>query len=199
MKFAKLFTVLLALCFSVSNTFSQFEDISDHYISVGYGYSLINADVLFEAYNFENDYNSSDFGPVSIQYEGIFQDKIGFGIELAYSKASSTWLGFDENDELNDNFDISRRKLSGVARANYRLGLGKIIDPYGSFGMGYKINHWKLETDSPGFSDADFVNLNTFALLARIGVRIMFVENVGAYIEAGAGHGIVMGGLTVKL
>jgi hypothetical protein len=94
MKSIKLLSVLFVLNFTYTNSFSQLEDISDHYISVGYGYSLINADVLFEAYNFENDFNSSDFGPVSLQYEGIFQEKIGFGIELAYSKASSTWLGF---------------------------------------------------------------------------------------------------------
>jgi len=199
MKLTELSFVILLSLFSLSSSFSQLADISDHYISGGIGFALIDAEILFDSYKESNNFEISNSGPFNIQYEGIFQDKIGFGIEVAYSKSSASWDTYNDDDDLFDNVNVSRTKLTGVARVNYHLALGETIDPYGSFGVGYKLNHWNVDTDSPYFVDEDFVTLGRYALLIRLGVRVMFIENFGAFIEAGGGHGLVIGGLAIKL
>ena len=192
------------LMFGFNSAKAQAFEEGKHNISVGYGYALINGSLLFSTYESYDNFNFSSLGPINLQYEFAVGPKFGIGIDAGYSGSSASWKVDDQfvqatGETINATYDYKKTKLTINLRGNVHFGDHDMIDPYLGFGLGFKTSKWALETNHEDFEGIEISNLIPVSLLIRFGTRIMFTDNIGAFIEGGFGHGLFQGGLVAKL
>jgi opacity protein-like surface antigen len=176
------------------------------YISVGYGYALFNASTFFGPYESFASFDHNGFGPLTLQYEYAVGPKFGIGIDLGYSGSSVAWDGdapvfvdgIATGEIFDANYKYQNAKLTLNLRGNVHFGSNDKIDPYLGFGFGFKSSTWSLETNDDDFIDLSF-STTPISMLLRFGTRVMFTDNIGAFVEGGIGHGVFQGGIVAKL
>jgi opacity protein-like surface antigen len=191
------------LIFGFNSAKAQAFEEGKSYISLGYGYALFNASTFFGAYEDLASFENKGFGPMTLQYEYAVGPKFGIGIDVGYSGSSVAWdvddvYVFATDDYIDANYKYKNAKLTVNLRGNLHFGSHDKIDPYLGFGFGFKNSTWSLETNDADFEDLSF-NATPVSMLLRFGTRVMFTDNIGAFIEGGIGHGVFQGGLVAKL
>jgi len=173
----------------------------DNFVSVGYGFAVINANSLLDIYDQEDAFDNINFGPVNLQFEHALDENVGIGLDLGYSKIGATWQsdGFLDEEDVVYNYEYTRTKLTINFRANYHFDIDEAFDPYAGLGAGLRITNWNYTSDDDDFQGTEFSNLIPVSLLLRFGVRVKFTDNLSGFLEGGAGHGIIQGGLALKL
>lgn len=160
----------------------------------GYG-SLYNA--IFKAIVSTDE--SSTFkglGPFGVRGEYMISDKVGFGLDLAYSSAkieySETTTEWDENfNTVSTTYDASLKtaKVGAMVTFNYHFVNSDKFDSYFIFGLGYGNRSFTAESDYAGYVSPTYNS--TFPVASRLGVgmRYFFTENIGLNLGLGLGQG----------
>lgn len=126
------------------------------------------------------------------KFEYMLTDKMGLGGEFTYANASANYQS--ASNGLWYNAGISKIRVLG--RFNYHFSTTKTIDPYLTFGMGYK----KTTYYDKGNSNNDY-SFNLFPVSCKIavGTRIYFNDTFGFNAEIGLGGPLIAAGLSLKL
>lgn len=160
----------------------------------GYG-SLYNA--VFKAM-VANDasFTFKGLGPLGVRGEYMISDKVGFGLDLAYSSASinytETSTSFDENyNYVTETYDASLKtaKVGAMVTFNYHFVNSDKFDSYFVFGLGYGNRSFTAESDYLGYVSPEYNS--TFPVASRLGVgmRYFFTEDIGLNLGLGLGQG----------
>ena len=156
----------------------------------GYG-SLYNA--IFKALVSNNA--SSTFkglGPMGVRGEYMISDKVGFGLDIAYTSSS---IKYSETIlDMNLNFvtydaTLKTAKLGTMVTFNYHFVNNDKFDSYFVFGLGYGNRTFKAESDYAGYVSPEYNS--TFPVASRLGVgmRYFFTEKIGLNLGLGLGQG----------
>ena len=159
-------------------------------ISVGYG-AVNFTQAMVKDYGdiLGTNQKFSSLGPIFLKYEYGVSEKVGFGLNIAYVSASSSY----DDMGYNETYSVDWWGASFNARVNRHFGSSDKFDPYIGFGMGYKIANWSYSDSSS--SDA----LIPLGLEATFGARYMFTPNIGIFSEVGLAKGVLQGGLNIKI
>jgi opacity protein-like surface antigen len=188
--------LLIAILTSLGlNTNAQFFEKDINYINAGYGLGL-GYGRLLNAYQANEGYKFSGFGPVALSYERGITDNIGLGVAIGYSSYGGTWLqtGYDYNYRWTT--------LSIMARGAYHFNVrNRQFDPYAGVGIGFLKYNYKWESNDPGFNEGAYnINIGTpLGYQIFLGARYMFNDNFGAYAEVGYGLSVANAGITLAL
>lgn len=197
MKKIKISLIALLLVSGFVSNAQAFEQ-GRSYVSVSYGYQLVNFGKLFNAYDSYGDYKYKQLGPIGFQYEYALSDKIGLGVSAGYTATNVTWSQTDAaNPDNNYFYKYKGSKITGNARLNVHMGEHDKLDPYFGFGLGFKSSTWKLDTNDDFFNGVTFKGVPV-SMEAKFGVRYFFVPALGAFAELGIGHGFANVGLVGK-
>jgi opacity protein-like surface antigen len=186
--------LLIAILTSLGlNTNAQFFEKDINYINAGYGLGL-GYGRLLNAYQANEGYKFSGFGPVALSYERGITDNIGLGVAIGYSSYGGTWLqtGYDYNYRWTT--------LSIMARGAYHFNVrNRQFDPYAGVGIGFLKYNYKWESNDPGFNEGAYnINIGTpLGYQIFLGARYMFNDNFGAYAEVGYGLSVANAGITL--
>ena len=175
-----------------------------NYVSVGYGFGNFNTAFLTSNFVAQSGYQIQALGPFFAKYEYAFSDLVGFGVNLAYvdNTISSTTYNhvLQNNQTINLVEKINFNSLSLLARMNFHFGANKKIDPYFGMGMGYRTATYSFSDNDPFTVDESFSLGQLFPLGFEMtfGTRLLFTENIGAYVEVGLAKAVFQFGLTSK-
>ena len=194
----KLKTILIAiLAITSMNTasFAQGNCVEKGTIIIDafYGFPYFNGTLLKAAYtdsvgNSNQVKNLNHFGG---KFEILLTDKIGVGIEGTYAMASVRYMG--NNRQI---YTAGVNKLRILAKLNLHFATGESIDPYLTWGVGYK--NTKVYDTYPNSGTDITINLVPIAFRAGIGMRYFFTDIIGVHAEVGLGGPIVEAGLSFK-
>ncbi|NBV90592.1 MAG: hypothetical protein EBR91_00280 [Flavobacteriia bacterium] len=188
-----LFPIVLLINTIQAQEFSR----GDNYMQLGYGFGL-GYGRLLNAYQAYDGYKFSGFGPVNFNYERAVTDHIGIGLSLSYSTYGAKWI-----DQTGSTYNYSYRwnTLAIMARGAYHFSVrNDKVDPYLGVGIGFLKYGYKWTSTDPNFNEAN----NLIALGTPIGyqflggIRYMFSDNVGGFVEVGYGLAVANFGLAVK-
>jgi len=181
-------------------------------ISIGIGAGNISQDFLRESVNISNTATASfqAIGPLFFKYENMVDDKIGFGLNVAYMKNTIDFVQSSTNSNGQDytyNADLSCATFSVLARFNYHFMDHDKIDPYIGLGVGYRNVNWSYsDNDQFGNSASNEANIalsslpsSPFGADMTFGVRFLPHPNIGIYMEAGIAKGVIQGGLSFQI
>lgn len=201
-KFSLFICLLTATMFMGAKTSSAqaFEE-EKSVVSLGYGFGTFIGAI---ASSFDNNpgYSYSSFGPMYAKWEYGVAENIGIGINLAYVKYTFNYNydGYDNNGnsatyQEKDEF----ASFSGLLRINWHFGDNDKLDPYYGIGLGYRTGTWSYTTNDPsGTNSGDLNTPIPFGFETTFGLRYLFSENWGAYLEAGAAKSVMQVGLCGK-
>jgi hypothetical protein len=98
-------------------------------------------------------------------------------------------------------YSLTNPRPRFLARVDYHFGNSEIVDFYGAAGLGYSGSRYKLVTDDPVFTLANYalreIRLPVAFRLA-FGTKIYFIKNFGATAEIGLGGPLLTVGLSGK-
>ncbi len=194
--------LLVLLSSTNSNAQSAFEK-GKSYVSVGYGYQILSIKSIYKVYDnplLYSGFSVSGMGPIRVNYEYAVSDKLGVGLNIGYTSASVKFTDSYTDGSGNTqtyNYKYKYSKLTILPRLNWHLGESEKVDPYIGFGIGFKKVTYALETNDPNFQGIKLSGLPV-GFDATFGCRFLFTPNIGAYVEVGAGHGFLQGGLVAK-
>jgi len=200
--------ILLTTCILLIGTYAKGQafEKGKNYFSVGIGTG--NFSQAFIRAAVEGSAENVKFigtGPLFVKYERGVEEKIGFGINIAYM---SNAVNYQETntDSVPYNYDAKLKctTFSVLARVNFHLGDHEKLDPYIGIGLGYRSVNWSY-TDNDRNSNTNAADLGfdafpSFPLGADLtfGLRYLFTQNIGLYSEVGMAKGVIQGGLQFK-
>lgn len=162
-------------------------------IDAFYGGPYFNGALIKSAYSADSlnstPHNYNQFG-AKVEY--LVNDKLGLGIEGTYALATVDYRGNDLKY-----YTAGMSKYRVLAKMNYHFATGEHIDPYLTWGVGYKST--KIYTNEPGGVKDINVNLIPLAFRAGIGMRYFFTDALGVNAEVGLGGPMIQAGLSLKL
>src|ERR1035437_6785678 len=164
--------VFTCLCFISMKTFAKNSDSTAFYkgkiiFSVGYGFPSIDKALYIygqpNSSQLDMSFSKTGYGPFHFRAEYGLSQKIGIGISINYD----TYGGilkifqpiFDPNGTnviYDGTYKKSTSSLSGLIRFNYHFATTKKLDPYFSFGAGFKKIKNTFTTDAMNGSVAGY-------------------------------------------
>jgi outer membrane protein W len=135
-------------------------------------------------------------GPMGVRGEYMLSDKVGFGLDLAYTSSSieytETYTEYDENfNTVSTTYDASLKtaKLGAMVTFNYHFVNTDKFDSYFVFGFGYGNRSFTAKSDYIGYESPEYNS--TFPVASRLGVgmRYFFTDNLGLNLGLGLGQG----------
>lgn len=207
-----LFVFIGAMALSTSNASAQALEEGNVSIDLYYGFpNLYNA--VFEALvtgTNSTNVDAGGIGPVGIRGEYMLADKVGLGIDVAYSNAhvstDYTTTVYNTTTQTYDDVIYEEKfattKIGAMITFNYHFIDHDALDFYGIVGAGYKNRSFKYtSTDPLSVEDSwDFgTTLIPVAFRMGVGLRYFFTDNIGINLGVGFGQGsIINGGLSFK-
>lgn len=195
----KLYCLIISITL-IGNTYAQMQNKTDVsnlnsakegniIIDAFYGWPYFNGVLLS---SLSTTYKIKNTNHLGGRFEFMLTDKMGLGGEFTYANASVNYQS--SSNGLWYNAGISKVRVLG--RFNYHFSTTKTIDPYLTFGMGYK----RTTYYDKGNSNSDY-SLNFFPVSCKIavGTRIYFNDSFGFNAEIGLGGPLVSAGLSLKL
>jgi len=171
-------------------------------ISVGYGFGSLGAAFYKTLLSSSDNVKTSNLGPVYLKYERGVTDHIGIGLNIAYAanKASSDYIGYDDNfNEVTYTESLTRTTLSVLARLNYHIGHSDKFDPYVGAGIGYRNASWKFKSTDPNYGNFTIPSFLPLGFELTVGARYYFTPNIGLYAEVGAAKSVAQLGVTINM
>lgn len=160
-----------------------------------YGLPYINGALIKAAYSSDSLSNATgahNYNHLGAKVEYMVTNKLGLGIEATYANATVDYI----NNSNLQHYTAGMRKTRILAKMNYHFATGTHIDPYITWGVGYKDT--QIYTNEPGTVRSVSVNLLPIAVRTGIGVRYFFTDIIGINAEVGLGGPLVQGGLSLK-
>lgn len=161
-------------------------------IDAFYGWPYLNGTILQgigSASNLTNIKNTNHLGG-KIEY--MLSDKMGVGGEFTYADAGMNYV----NGLNGQVYKAGISKIRILGRFNYHFGVTQKIDPYFTFGLGYKKTTF-YDTGSSNFNQS--FNVLPVSFKTAIGMRIYFSDLIGFNGEVGIGGPLITAGITLKL
>ena len=175
-------------------------------VSLGYGFgTLIGA--LASNIDGEQGYSYSSTGPIYAKWEYGVAENIGIGINLAYVSydfkysTDGSYYDASSGNYISTTYANEDKfsSFSGLLRVNWHFGDNDKLDPYYGIGLGYRTGTWTFTTTDPsGTNSGDFNNPIPLGFETTFGLRYLFSDNMGAYLEAGAAKSVIQVGLCGK-
>lgn len=155
-----------------------------------------------------SDVQVTNFNHLGGKFEYMLNNTIGLGIEYTYAsvvaKYTETQTVYQNgaNTSVINNYTAKIIKQRMLAKISIHFATTKHLDPYTSFGLGYKnslvsSDNMNNQAEVDEFNKS-YLNLIPIAIRAGIGLRYYFLDNFGLCAEAGIGGPIVQVGLTGK-
>ncbi len=206
-----LFLCLLTAMFMGGKTSSAqaFEE-EKSVVSLGYGFGTL-ASALAANFKSEDGYKFTNFGPMYAKWEYGIGESIGVGINIAYvaytfeynttNQAITGYDAFGNPTYSNStyNYKDEFNSVSALLRINWHFGDNDKLDPYYGIGIGYRTGNWSFTSNDPsGTQSVDLVNPIPLGFETTFGLRFLFSENFGAYLEAGAAKSVMQVGFCGK-
>lgn len=167
-----------------------------------YGYGdLYNA--VFKALSSDGAGKFSSIGPVGFRGEYLLSDKIGIGIDVAFSQAKivSTYQDLDSTGKMatyTDNLKTS--KIGGMVTFNYHFINNKKFDAFFVTGVGYGNRSTSFSSNYLGVVTPTINSVLPVAARVGVGFRYFFTDNLGLQLGLGIGQGgMTNAGLTYKI
>ena len=217
-----LITLLVGLFLIPRQVFSEANDSAsfnknDILVSFGYGFpnldKLVFIDYLYQA-NSNSTFAPKGFGPIHFRAEYGVSEKIGIGLSLNYGTYGATWQdNFSNSDGLGNtttgiySFDKHITSFTALLRFNYHVYTTNKLDPYFSFGGGYKKISKTYVSDGPDYVNQyyeeysyadDGASLLPIAFEAVAGMRYYFTPQIAIYSELGIAKTFLQGGVSMK-
>ena len=184
-------------------------------LSVGYGYPNLDKWAFGNYYTYNNNktYQSIGYGPIHFRAEYALSDKIGVGISLNYNTYGGTWHDAYANNNGwgyvstgTYNFKKQIYSLTGLVRFNYHVFTTEKLDPYFSFGAGFKTIWKNYSSNAPDYvneyynelhsSDYGISNLPA-SFEAVAGMRYYFTKKFAIYSELGMAKSLIQAGVSI--
>jgi opacity protein-like surface antigen len=187
-----------------SDTRSAFY-INDTYMSVGVGFgSLILNNSIGQNSTNESVRNT---GPFYAKIENAVSDRLGFGMNIAYSnvKYSRDYINYlyqgNATIQIIEPEEVDINLVAILARINWHYGSNNKLDPYMGLGMGYRNISYRYIKRSKYNTSDDFKNLNMIPLGFEftIGARFLFNESWGGFTEFGFAQSVGQFGLVYRI
>jgi len=197
--FLCLMTVLLM---GGKNSSAQAFEEEKSVASLGYGFgTFIGA--IANTFEQEEGYSFSTFGPMYAKYEYGISDNMGVGLNLAYVQYTFQFRYVGDYDSFGNPIKYTEEdkfsSFSGLLRINWHFGDNDKLDPYYGIGVGYRTGTWTTTSNDPdGTFSESYETLFPFGFETTFGVRFLFSDNFGAYLEAGAAKSVIQVGLCGK-
>jgi hypothetical protein len=184
------------LMLNPSTSKAQAFDEGIGFASLGYGFPNFAKTWLDLAdYGFSDEASTSAIGPIHGRFEYGITEKLGIGVSVNFANAKRSWLYNTTNSSGTDvayKESLSYNTINALIRINWHWVDHDKVDVYSGLGLGYNHVSFKYDTENPNNdASASEEELNTlFNFLpigyeATVGMRYMFTENLGAYLEAG--------------
>jgi len=161
-----------------------------------YGFPYFNGTLLKAAYASDSItttstiHNYNHFACGKVEY--MISDNIGLGLEFTYAKVT---IRYQSSNSLWYDGGIDKYRILG--KMNYHFATNSNIDPYLTWGAGYK--NTKVYDTQPGAGPDITINLVPVAFRVGIGMRYFFTDLIGVNAEVGMGGPIMQAGLSLKL
>lgn len=186
------------------DTRSAFE-INDTYISAGLGFGSLFLNNSIGQYTANESLRNT--GPFYAKIENAVSDRLGFGVNIAYSNVKYTrnYINYlyqgNETIQIVDPEEVDINLVAILARINWHYGSNKKLDPYLGIGMGYRNISYRYIKRSKYNTNDDFKNLNIVPLGFEftIGTRFMFSEKWGGFAEFGLAQSVGQFGLVYRI
>lgn len=186
------------------DTRSAFE-INDTYISAGLGFGSLFLNNSIGQYTANESLRNT--GPFYAKIENAVSDRLGFGVNIAYSNVKYTrnYINYlyqgNETIQIVDPEEVDINLVAILARINWHYGSNKKLDPYMGIGMGYRNISYRYIKRSKYNTNDDFKNLNIVPLGFEftIGTRFMFSEKWGGFAEFGLAQSVGQFGLVYRI
>ena len=211
-----LFICIGAIALSTSSASAQVLEEGNVNIDLYYGFPNLYNAVFRGLYGVglegDESYSTGGIGPIGIRGEYMLADKIGLGVDVAYSNA---YVSYNYNTTIfNATTGVSTpviyeekfatTKIGAMVTFNYHFIDHDALDFYGMIGAGYKNRSFKYTTTDPAFdTSTDVFSLNAtlipVAFRLGVGLRYFFTDNFGLNMAVGFGQGsIINGGISFK-
>jgi|GEM_PF-2923082 len=157
-------------------------------------------------------YSVSSVPPLTLSYQRGLSERLGFGVQFAYTSFSLTENNVEGDPFFNNGVPYTYNDKETISAIGFGLqGTydfvtdGKIL-PYFEYGFGYEIFSASFSTTDPNVSSDNNVPPGSISgglpwINFAVGSRFFFTDNIGAFAEFGW-HGLVGGiievGLTAK-
>jgi opacity protein-like surface antigen len=198
----------VSVLFGANNASAQVFEEGAAIVSLGYGIPNL-AKTLFKLGTLgESDNTAKGIGPIHGKFEYGITDKLGIGAVVNFSNASleNPYTGFDNGKEVEYLEKNSLTSFNILLRLNWHFVDHDKVDFYYGFGVGYNRFKWGYENNDPDVDvDAEVDALNELTNLlpigfeSTLGLRYLFTDNLGAYLEVGYSKSLLQFGVCYKL
>lgn len=207
----KKIVTIVALSMLGTTSFGQAVEEGNVIIDAYYGFPNLYTSVFQSLYansGTESNVNVGGLGPVGGRVEYMLADKIGLGVDFAYSGSSVEFqqdvtttdpVTFETTTTTYD-YDYSTAKIGAMVTFNYHFLDNDQLDAYAMVGAGYKNRNFSFSSTDPNYEEVT-VSGTILPIASRIGVgmRYFFTDNIGLNLAVGFGQGgIVNGGISAK-
>ncbi len=205
MKFLKTILVtVIVILFINSVSFAQKGQSSSNCVGQGtilidafWGFPYINGTLLRAAYSSDSiamNRTIRNFGHFGGKVEFMVSDKIGLGFEFTYADAK---IHYQSSNNLWYTGGIKKYRILG--KMNYHFATTSSIDPYLTWGAGYKST--KVYDNYPGSGPAVTISgiVAPVAFRFGVGLRYFFTDAIGVNAEVGLGGPMMQAGVSFKL
>ena len=197
-----IFLTLTAVFIANSASFAQRGQSSGNCVEQGtvlidafYGFPYFNGTLLKAAYASDSVATNStirNLNHLGGKVEYMVSDKIAIGLEFTYADVKIHYQG---SNSLWYTGGIRKYRILG--KMNYHFATTASIDPYLTWGAGYK--NTKVYDDQPGTGPDVVLNLVPVAFRVGIGMRYFFTDMIGVNADVGLGGPMMQAGLSLKL
>lgn len=192
--------VLLFVMLSPALKSQVFEE-GNAFASIGYGFpNFTNTWFKLIAIGTEENYSNSAFGPLHAKFEYALTDKLGLGLSVNFATAKGQWdettseynttTGMYEENTYTETLRLT--SWNALARINWHWVDHDKVDFYTGIGIGYNSNKFNYTSTDPDFDEEtemeevnQLVNLVPIGYETTLGLRYLFSDNLGAYMELG--------------
>ncbi len=186
----------LVITACITNSNAQSFSKGNNLVKIGYGAPTITGSI-FNTYESYEGFEVKNFGPLYIKYEHALTDKIGLGLNIAYTKNEVSYV--EKINGADYKAGIERTSLSALARINFHFATSEKFDAFFGPGIGYRTADWKFTSEAPeGSSNTSIPTFFPFGLDFTIGANYYFTDNIGLYAEAGIAKSPIQFGIVGK-
>lgn len=167
-------------------------------IDAYYGFPYILGKYIKEASVSSSSSTNSkvaNFNHIGGKFEFMLSKMVGLGFDYTFAKVNNSYTDtyYDNGSSVakTGTFQSSLTKQRFLARVNIHFATSKVLDPYATAGVGYKVS--LLKENNPNISQKDVDDFNTVwniipvAFRIGVGLRYYFIPNLGICAEAGIG------------
>lgn len=193
-------SLLVASGFMSNSANAQVVEQGKVIVDAYYGFPNLYTTVFKTAYanaGGELNLKVSGIGPLGVRGEYLVTDKIGVGLDIAYSGSKITYQEQNEvynsttgnYDQITYDYNFKTNKIGVIATFNYHFLDNDNFDLYAVGGIGYANRKFVFDSTDPDYVPASIKSLIPIGAKIGIGARYFFTENIGAQAQLVVGQG----------